>query len=231
MALPPAPLGLQLRYRSGAQANLIAAERAVKFANDKLQGRAANRPEDLIHTLQRTLRAEFGNSADATDRLTEEMSNPYGVKLRTDLIYQQRTSAIGTARARRYTQGRHLSAPDIWKDNIGNCFEHAVLACHYLKQSGIPSYIAETDDNTDHVFVLIGSPPGLDGQTVNVTSGAPGVISAPFAVVCDPWYHEWFSVQQDWGRKMWQIFERTTKNPPHPNPVPLKLISQIHIFP
>jgi hypothetical protein len=90
----------------------------------------------------------------------------------------------------RNARGQRLSAPDIWHDNIGNCFEHAVLACHYLKQGGIASYIADTDDNTDHTFVLIDSPGGLDGQTVNVTQFAPGAIAGAFTVVCDRWYHE-----------------------------------------
>jgi hypothetical protein len=106
-----------------------------------------------------------------------------------------------------------------------------VLACHYLKQSGIPSYIAETDDNTDHAFVLIDSPGGLDGRTVYVTKNAPGAIAGAFTVACDPWYHEWFSVQQDWGRKMWRIFGATTKIQPTANQVPLKLTSEAHIFP
>jgi hypothetical protein len=57
---------------------------------------------------------------------------------------------------------------------------------------------------------------------------APGAIAHAFAVVCDPWYHEWFSVQQEWGRKMWHIFKSTTRNPPV-SQVWLTLISQAHI--
>jgi hypothetical protein len=146
-------------------------------------------------------------------------------------IHSQCLGAIDQARKVRDNSGRKFSAPDIWKASIGNCFEHAVLACHYLKQSGIPSYIAETDDNTDHAFVLIDSPGGLDGRTVHVTRNAPGPIAGPFTVVCDPWYHEWFPVQQDWGRKMWRIFEATTRIQPTANQVSLKLTSETHVVP
>src|SRR5262249_48148505 len=158
--------------------NLDAAERAVKFANDKLRGRASNRSEDLVHTLQQNLRAQYSSSPYVDDIVRGGMSDRHGLVQQTSLIHQQRWNAIDAARGKRNAKGQKLSAPDIWRDNIGNCFEHAVLACHYLKQTGTASYIAETDDNTDHVFVLIGSPAGLDGQTVNVTRLAPGAIAA-----------------------------------------------------
>ncbi|MGH7153210.1 MAG: hypothetical protein ACREF3_04715, partial [Acetobacteraceae bacterium] len=175
------------------------------------------------------LRQKFGNATWAKDAMAEEMSNAPSLRMKTALIYEERWAAIRDARENRNTQGRRLSAAAIMADNIGNCFEHSVLACHYLNRRGIASYMADTDDNTNHCFVLIGAPAGLDGQTVNVTAAAPGAIAGAFTVVCDPWYHEWFSVQQDWGRKMWHIFGVTTKDPPMPDPVPLTLTSGAHV--
>ena len=145
----------------------------------------------------------------------------------------QRDRDISSARANRRRQNQRLNAAAIIAGNVGNCFEHSVLACHYLKnQWNIASYMAETEDwNIDHCFVLIGAPNGLDGQTINVTQQAPGAIAGAFTVVCDPWYHEWFAVQQDWGRKMWHIFSATKedKGKATPNGLMLKLTSSSHV--
>jgi hypothetical protein len=207
-------------------ANMIAAEFAVKYAHDKLRGRSSNRSEDIVHTLQQNLRDDFG---EGDERVMLNLSSGLNIGLKNQLIYQDRWRTISEARDGRRERGARLNAAAIIQDNVGNCFEHCVLACHYLNGRGITSYMAETDDNTNHVFVLIGAPPGLDGQRFNVTAANPGGISNGNTVVCDPWYHEWFSVQQDWGRKMWRIFNTTTKFPPMPNPVPLTLTDGVHV--
>jgi hypothetical protein len=215
------------------QTNLIAAEMAVKYAHDNLRGRSSNRSEDLVHTHQHNLRKQFGNNPWARDALRDEMSNRQELLRNSELISRGRVSAMEDARKTREAQGKRLNAYAIIKDRIGNCFEHSVLACKYLnvRYPGITSYIAETDDNTDHVFVLIDvTARGVDGRTVYVSRRSPSVLLGANAVVCDPWYHEWFGVEQDWSRKMWRtIFNVTTRYPPHPNPVPLKLISSAHV--
>ena len=206
-------------------ANLIAAEQAVKFANDQLQGRSSNRPEDLVHTMLQNLREQGYDRPSIQDQLASSVN----VSSKTKTIWSERVTEINDKRESRSDKGLRLNAAAIAADNVGNCFEHCVLACHYLNRRGVASYMADTDANTNHVFVLIGLPGGLDGHTVNVTPNAFGPAAGAFTVVCDPWYHEWFGVQQDWGRKMRRIFAATTKYPPAPNPIPLKLTSGAHV--
>jgi hypothetical protein len=202
--------------------NLIAAEQAVKYANDRLRGRSSNRSEDLAHTLQADLNTKYAGKLGARERVLTTLDNPGNVSRQTQEIYQERFGAIRDARRSREDQGNRLNAAAISADKIGNCFEHAVLACHYLNYANVRSYLVETDENTDHAFVVIGAPGGLAGQIIEVRKNAPGALNGGgLAVVCDPWYHEWFSVQQDWGRKMWLIFSKTIKQPPVPDRVPL----------
>jgi hypothetical protein len=202
--------------------NLIVAEQAAKYANDLLRGRSSNRPEDIAHTMLENLNNRFANMdpEGRRERMTHELT-AFNIGMRTQEIHMQRWPAIRDAREARNNQGNRLSSAAIIADGICNCFEHAVLAAHYLNGRNVASYLVDTDDNTNHCFVVIGAPGGLGGQTINVTQFAPGVLNGGFTVVCDPWYHEWIGVQQEWGRKMWHIFGQTTKNPPMPNPVPL----------
>jgi predicted RNA-binding Zn ribbon-like protein len=198
------------------------AEQAVKYANDLLRGRSCNRSEDLAHIMLEIMNRKFVRLGDLEPReAVLETLNPITIDLEIQRIYSSRQNAIEEARQRRKDRGDRLNSAAIIRDKIGNCFEHAVLACHYINSKNIPNYLVETDDSTNHCFVVVGAPGGLGGQTTTVTKTAAGVLASAFTVVCDPWYHEWFSVQQDWGHKMWHIFDQTTKTPPTWVNVPL----------
>jgi hypothetical protein len=185
----------------------------VKFAEKYLRGRASNKPEDIVHTLQQNLRGMYAGKPGAEERILIDLENKENVALKGAEIHGDRLGAILEARRARETAGQRYDTAAIIGAGIGNCFEHAVLACRYLNGIGIPSYIAETDDETNHVFVLLGLPSGLGGQTLSLaahrTPGPP--VGGAFSVVCDPWYHEWFGVQQDWSVKMHRILLTTNK--------------------
>lgn len=200
--------------------NLRLALMAVEYAGQHLRGRSSNRPEDLVHTLHERLRARWGG-----DRLTvKEFLQAPSTYNEIDTIYQQRVPAINNAREERRESGKRLDAAAIIADGIGNCFEHAVLACHYLKNK-VPCYMVDTDEDTNHVFVVIGVQGGLHGQTIQAPPNAdPGLpLSTAESVVCDPWYHEWFGIQRSWATKMHHIFTVTSKHESHtlPSLIPL----------
>ncbi|WP_137180382.1 hypothetical protein [Roseomonas sp. AR75] len=197
--------------------NLMHAEAAVAFAEKHLRGRASNKPEDIIHTHQENLR-RFATGISANKEIQQEivldsLANSFNVRMGCQQLHGERAGAISSARDARKLAGERLNAAAIIRDGIGNCFEHAVLACHHLNGKGVASYMVDTDDETNHCFVLIGLGGGLDGTTVqaapNALPGAP--FNAAFAVVCDPWYHEWFAVGSFWATKMHRILMTTNK--------------------
>jgi hypothetical protein len=210
--------------------NLIHAEAAVTFAESRLRGKASNRPEDIVHTLQQNLREDYDGDAE---HVLLDLGSKITIGMKSIEIYQKRWTAIKDKREQRNAVGQRLDAAAIIQGGIGNCFEHSVLACHYLNGIGVPSYMVTTDENTNHVFVVIGVQGGLDGETVeappNQNPGAP--LAAAFSVVCDPWYHEWFGIQADWSRKMKRILLTTNKrtNGQLPDMVPFTFTAGTHI--
>jgi hypothetical protein len=196
--------------------NLMHAEAAAAFAGSHLRGRASNKPEDLIHTHQQNLRRFAAGVTTDTDHQHEIVLDGLANRLTVDLacqqIYGERSGAISTARDARRLAGERLNAAAIIRDGVGNCFEHAVLACHHLNGKGIASYMVDTDDETNHCFVMIGLGGGLDGTTVQAAANAPPgpPFNAAFGVVCDPWYHEWFAIGS-WSTKMHRILMTTNK--------------------
>jgi hypothetical protein len=211
--------------------NLLRAETAVKYVEQHLRGKASNKPEDIFHTLQRNLIADYGETDP--EGVGEILGMPVVVRTKCHEIHLSRITEINNKRDARREVGERLNAGAIIRDGLGNCFEHAVLACHYLNGIGVSSYMVTADDSTNHVFVVIGVAGGLDGTTVNVApNAAPGApLGTGTSVVCDPWYHEWFAIQQDWAHKMNRILSTTNKrNPPVlPAQIPLTLTSSIHV--
>ena len=222
-------------------ANLIKAEQAVKYANDKLLGRSSNRSEDNMHAVQKNLmtsiegrQMRLNGQVDRKDSIEELQERLGDIKYTERLVTVMHTNkwdVVKTSRARREEIGRSLDAAEIIRDKIGNCQEHAILACHYLNNKGVSSYMVTTEDDINHVFVIIGGPDNLDGKIVSVTRDDPAAIFGNFTVVCDPWYHEWFSVQQEWRQKMWGILNKTKKEwvVELPSSLQLTLTSSNHI--
>jgi hypothetical protein len=201
------------------QQNLMWAEEAVDYVGKHLRGRACNRPEDILHTMCQA----WGTSTvvDLMRDRPDVYNRAFGEW--TMHVWQQ-------IQACRRTYGRMLpDANVIIQNRLGNCHEHAVLACDYLAKKGIPSsiYFVTTDDPEylDHVWVMLGLPddfvpplPGVFGNTERVPLDETPAVFGPSAVVCDPWYHEWFSTQRDWARKMRSILRVTTHQKADPLP-------------
>ncbi len=93
---------------------------------------------------------------------------------------------------------------------VGNCTEQSAVAFEFLKDRGETgmAWIGFPDHN--HMFTVLGlsvQPPKTEIFTIG--GGAPASWG-PNAVVCDPWYHDWFLAATDWDRKIKHILRETT---------------------
>ena len=196
--------------------NLFYAETAVKYVESHLRGQASNKSEDVAHLLQRYTQDKWAqiqqlDSNEQKEESISELNDSSYVQRETRVLYAGLDNRIDDAREARRKAGDRLNSHAIKQHGIGKCFEHAVLACHYLNLRRVPSYYLETDSSTNHVFVVIGAAENLDGTSIRVPSKAPPgePLGTGDSVVCDPWYHEWFGIQQYWGTKMYRILSTT----------------------
>lgn len=115
---------------------------------------------------------------------------------------------------------------------LGNCGEQSYVAFKYLVTKGAPGLaIVDWGERSNHVanqktgnhmFVVI----GMDTDVPKVTRAS--LVFPPNwgenAVVCDPWYHDWFKVTsvKDWQSRMKRILGETTGIAPNDSRLNLK---------
>ena len=163
---PPLSVSQDMTYK------LTLAENAVKFCEDIFPLGAYNKPEDVAH-------AE-GNKGICRDHLGTEL-----LKLRRNAHWRK---VFGL-----YSDLWHHRA--MQRAKVGNCAEQARAAFNYLSSAhsqlnsekvGLATAYFK---NIDHVFVLIGVSNKLKiGKSYSIKDLGTGI------VVCDPWFHEWFSL-------------------------------------
>jgi len=170
------------------------AERAVAYVDNIMRVGSSNRWHDVVHT---------------------------GIRFRTtdyESVQRQMGEQIQAQRNRLKGSGwfaRMVIAVE--STGMGNCMERAVVAFNYLvtvgRETGVAYYSikSENPSGVNHAFVVLGlnqKPP--DEETFEFGAGAPDW--GPSAVVCDPWYHEWFHASVDWKRKGKHILQSTSRN-------------------
>lgn len=114
-----------------------------------------------------------------------------------------------------------LCASLVERTGLGNCGEQSYVAFKYLVTKGAPGLAIMDWDSMlnspkgadkltgNHTFVVI----GMDATAPDLTHGS--LLAPPAwgenAVVCDPWYHEWFKVESvnDWQSRMKRILSET----------------------
>jgi hypothetical protein len=91
------------------------------------------------------------------------------------------------------------------KSKLGNCGEQSCLAFKYLITRGAPGLGIIEWVSGNHTFVVLGMQASVAKESSGSFARAPDW--GPDAVVCDPWYHEWFAVSSasDWKTKMKRI--------------------------
>jgi hypothetical protein len=99
------------------------------------------------------------------------------------------------------------------KSGLGNCGEQSCVAFKYLITRGAPGLAIVNWEGGNHTFVVIGMDPNVPKVSTGTLTIAP--VWGPDAVVCDPWYHEWFAVESiaDWQSKMKRIFADANARP------------------
>ncbi len=195
-----------------SQLNLMYAEAAVKYVETTMPFASTNKEDDSLHRDQRNIALPFPDIDDLRSA-------------RSDLEAMIRLD--------------FLSLKDDTRDNIpiifwranwaktagmGNCPEQSYLAFQYLVQdkklNGV-GYFRLYDNNygdeSIHSFVALGLrniPDEFFGFDFSFLNLIQPPISFLNAVVCDPWYHEWFPFNGNWDRKMRNIIRATTPSGP-----------------
>jgi hypothetical protein len=132
---------------------------------------------------------------------------------RTDLDY----SGLGLSDEQRAI----MVGAEVEKSGLGNCGEQARVAFKYLITKGAGGLAIvdwgkiegkENGASGNHTFVVI----GMNVATPQVSLASLGTPPqwGPDAVVCDPWYQEWFAVcdpqnAHQWTAKMSRILSET----------------------
>lgn len=177
------------------QHNLMLAEFAVAYTQEKMTKGASNKPEDLTHSSMRHA---------AQNSVMQFFMKP---DLNPDSVLNQRNEmAPRLAQAESVHEKALMAADEVERTGIGNCGEQSAVAYKYLYRRSDADLFVLAKLGTNHEFIIIGA----DAAQV---SGLHLVAVAPNwpadAVICDPWYHEWFAVAVSWPSKIRQILAKT----------------------
>ncbi|MCF1457231.1 MAG: hypothetical protein LPH21_06590, partial [Shewanella sp.] len=97
------------------------------------------------------------------------------------------------------------------QSGIGNCTEQACVGFRYLCNCTQCKVFTVVSVGLDHRFLVLGA--GKDEVEGNYRLNQAPDWPAN-AVICDPWYNEWFIVKKDWCLKMRLILETTEQEQP-----------------
>ena len=197
---------------SSRQINLMYAEEAVKYVETHLRGKAANKPDDVIHYLQEFEPGEFNKLLNKAKK-DQDFYTGKSQKLESAIV------SIGAdfqdqLNAQRATTNT-FNPNQVIQNGFGNCHEHSILAADYLRQKNIKSNVyyltvgGTANEWLDHVWVVIDITPALPNGKYTITLDDVPAAFGPDAVVCDAWFGEWFVAQHDWARKMRSILNVT----------------------
>jgi hypothetical protein len=178
--------------------NLKLAEAAVAYADGLLNGKSCNRPEDLQRQVQQAVGSDqkarqVYQDPSALAKLTKKIDQAQ------DTVVQQSRTGLNQIATLYYIDSSNLRslADHVRSTGVGNCKEHCILACDWLKTvKGYADPLAivtsPRDSIIDHVWVMMGFSPSIKSGPVPVNL-KDGTDFGPDCVMADPWYHEWFS--------------------------------------
>jgi hypothetical protein len=178
------------------QHNLLLAELAVKYTQEKMLKGASNKPEDLAHSSMRHASQNF---------VMRALTQP---DLNTSSVTEQRKAMSGMLEDKDLTDHERvlLAGETIEASGLGNCGEQSSLAYRWLYHRKDADLFVLAKLGKNHEFIIIGA-------SSDQVKGCHAVSAAPNwpadAVICDPWYYEWFAVASSWTAKVRQILNRT----------------------
>ncbi|MCF1459009.1 MAG: hypothetical protein LPH21_16100 [Shewanella sp.] len=193
--------------------HLIIAQRVCDYVGQKMTKGAANKPIDLAHSWMRfqSQKRDFKVYYDNLPSYRKPMawrSRPKPDLSKELLVMQRRDKLTQSADPISCIKAEALVAE---QSGMGNCTEQACVGFRYLCNCTKCKVFTVVSVGLDHVFLVLGA--GQDD-----VNGEYRLIQAPDwpenAVICDPWYNEWFIVKKDWSLKMRLILETTERRQP-----------------
>ncbi|MCF1428451.1 MAG: hypothetical protein LPH19_10965 [Shewanella sp.] len=190
--------------------HLIIAERVCDYVGQKMTKGAPNKPIDLAHSWMRyqSQKRDFKVYYDNLPFYWKPMAWLWSPKpdLSLSLLLKQRIKdKHWSSNLFNWVIAQAFFAE---QSGIGNCTEQACVGFRYLCNCTQCKVFTLASVGLDHVFLVLGA--GKDE-----VEGYYRLIQAPDwpenAVICDPWYNEWFIVKKDWSLKMRLILETTER--------------------
>lgn len=174
------------------------AEMAVKYVENEVRYGAPNKAEH-IYRVEAAAKTSIWPVDAPRDRSMMD------ARMNLPLI----RSLMGGPVATSVTRMRQLS--NLTKTaGVGTCVGMAAVAFDYLHEQRVGGIAVLGLEQCDHVLVVL----GLQREPLEVEAVPPHglpVTWSPHAVVCDPWYHEWFVVSE-WHRKVPHIIRLTRRS-------------------
>ncbi|MCF1458713.1 MAG: hypothetical protein LPH21_14530 [Shewanella sp.] len=192
--------------------HLIIAQRVCDYVGQKMTKGAANKPIDMVHSWMRyqSQKRDFKVYYDNLPSYLQPMAWRWRPKpdLQADMLLAQRKeygrcspSFLSITACALLTE----------QSGIGNCTEQACVGFRYLCNHTNCKVFTFASVGLDHWFLVLGA--GKDEVEGNYRLNQAPDWPAN-AVICDPWYNEWFIVKKDWCLKMRLILETTERRQP-----------------
>ncbi|CAA0116075.1 Uncharacterised protein [BD1-7 clade bacterium] len=166
------------------------------------------RAAQAVDYVANTICIQSSNRKEGINRTTEDFEDVDALIARARLLYHQLVE--------KYNVNQIAYRPEVvraaisQKMGVGNCAEQAAIAFEYLKGKGEKNIAIVSIADYDHHFVvmqLIQEPAKISFFQIDGFLPPSWGVNA---IVCDPWYHEWFYVEKDWHRKIKHILKRTS---------------------
>ncbi|MCF1457232.1 MAG: hypothetical protein LPH21_06595 [Shewanella sp.] len=193
--------------------HLIIAERVCNYVGQKMTKGADNKPIDMAHSRMRheSQMRDFKVYYDNLPSFLQPTVWRWRPKpdLNESMVSKQRNKA--SRRSRDPFNWIIACALLTEQSGIGNCIEQACVGFKYLCNRTQCKVFTLVSVGFDHWFLVLGA--GKDEVEGNYRlNQAPNWPAN--AVICDPWYNEWFIVEKDWCLKMRLILETTERRQP-----------------
>jgi hypothetical protein len=193
--------------------NLVIAEAAVAYVDSKMTLGASNKPIDLAHARMRYEKLDF----------FQKLRRRFRPELTRQTVNKHRGPEVLKLKIPGLLSHVLADGDRAEKAGVGNCGEQAHLAFKYLYNRRDTDLFAVVSFGPDHALIVMGVPPEKLRGVFSVKGVPPGWPKD--AVICDPWYHEWFTMD-DWSRKVSQILKATAPNQDHVT-VEIQLLTSI----
>jgi len=198
--------------------NLYIAEATVKYVESRMTHGASNKPDDVLHSkmkadaLARTEHEEAMKNANVFSKGILWMQGPQPKEpgLTTQSAKAQRNAMV-IDRSLPIIEQLLAEAAVIEGTGIGNCGEQATVGFGYLYARRDMPKFALALFGTNHEFLVLGVP---RMQLIGTFPLGVAPLWPDEAVICDPWYHEWFGVAEGWTRRGRSILARTEGQAP-----------------